>query len=63
MPEKTDNPTEYLGFKLYFCWMANDVINILAHKSIEKNMIKEENGTTLTFKGIILLVKTVLVMN
>ena len=59
LKKKTDDPTELLGWKVSLREMGNDALNTLVYQSIEKNMIKEENGTTLTFKGIILLVKTV----
>ena len=47
--EKYDNPTELLGWKLSLREMGNDAINILVHKSIEKNPIKKEKGMPLIF--------------
>ena len=63
MPEKTDNPTELWVWKFYLHEMGNVALNTLVNQSIDNHLITEENGMTLTFLGVILLVKMLLEMN
>ena len=47
--KKPDDPTEFLGGRHSIHQMTDYAITILAHKPIEKNLIKEEKGMKMNF--------------